>query len=194
MPQHPASELKGDLICTEFNTRRLSRHRLSKSGSSYSAVTRSFLESDQSDFHPTDVIEDADGSLLVADTGSWYMICCPTSKIAKPHVLGAIYRIQKKGLKKHDDPRGQLNWANHKSIGFPTRPAVVKRAIDSLATADNIDALRASSAPMKAVWALPNLWRASAAAVRVPACRGSMCVPRRFTAWLCGEIRRGWNC
>ena len=156
MPQYPASELKGDLICTEFNTRRLSRHRLSKSGSSYSAVTRSFLESDQSDFHPTDVIEDADGSLLVADTGSWYMICCPTSKIAKPHVLGAIYRIQKKGLKKHDDPRGlQLDWSEPQVDWLSdARPAVVKRAINGLATVNNIDALRASSAPMKAVWTL----------------------------------------
>ena len=38
-------------------------------------------ESDQSDavVHPTDVIEDAHGSLLVADTGSWYLMCCPTS-------------------------------------------------------------------------------------------------------------------
>ena len=156
MPQYPASELKGDLICTEFNTRRLSRHRLSKSGSSYSAVTRSFLESDQSDFHPTDVIEDADGSLLVADTGSWYMICCPTSKIAKPHVLGAIYRIQKKGSKKRDDPRGlQLDWSEPQVDWLSdARPAVVKRAINGLATVNNIDALRASSAPMKAVWTL----------------------------------------
>ena len=63
-------------------------------------MTSTFLESDQTDFHPTDVIEDADGSLLVADTGSWYMICCPTSKIAKPHVLGSIYRIQKKGSRR----------------------------------------------------------------------------------------------
>jgi hypothetical protein len=56
-------------------------------------VTSTFLESDQTDFHPTDVIEGADASLLVADTGSWYMICCPTSKIAKPDILGAIYRV-----------------------------------------------------------------------------------------------------
>ena len=37
MPQSHAAGLKGDLICTEFNTRRLSRHRLTKSGSSYSS-------------------------------------------------------------------------------------------------------------------------------------------------------------
>ena len=40
MPRHHALGLKGDLVCTEFNTRRVSRHRLSQSGSSNSAVTK----------------------------------------------------------------------------------------------------------------------------------------------------------
>ena len=65
-----------------------------------------FLESDQTDFHPTDAAEDADGSLLVADTGSWYKICCPTSKTAKPDILGAIYRLKKKDVAQVEDPRG----------------------------------------------------------------------------------------
>jgi len=156
MPRHHSTGLQGDLVCTEFNTRRLSRHRLSKVGSSHSCATSTFLESDQTDFHPTDVIEDADGSLLIADTGSWYMICCPTSKIAKPDVLGAIYRIQKKGLQPDDDPRGlkrdwsrpQVNWLSDQ------RPAVVKRAIDSLASVKHIAALRSASARLPAVWTL----------------------------------------
>ena len=156
MPRHPGFELKGDLICTEFNTRRLSRHRLSQSGSSYSADTSTFLESDQSDFHPTDVIEDADGSLLIADTGSWYKICCPTSKIAKPHVLGAVYRLQKKGSKKHEDPRGlKFDWSQPQVAWLSdSRPAVVKRAIDSLASANHLNALRSSPASVSAVWVL----------------------------------------
>ena len=156
MPRHHASGLKGDLVCTEFNMRRLSRHRLSKTGSSHSAVTSTFLESDQTDFHPTDVIEDADGSLLVADTGSWYMICCPTSKIAKPDVLGAIYRIQKKGSNHQKDPRGlKLDW-DQPQVGWLSgqRPAVVKRAIDALAKEANVDALRSCSARIPALWSL----------------------------------------
>lgn len=156
MPRHDTSGLHGDLICTEFNTRRLSRHQLSRSGSSYSAHTTTFLESDQSDFHPTDVIEDADGSLLVADTGSWYMICCPTSKIAKPDILGAIYRIQKKDSNPIEDPRGlQLDWKQPQvSWLADKRPAVVKRAIEVLAQENNIDALRATDARLHAVWTL----------------------------------------
>ncbi|MFK8111716.1 MAG: PVC-type heme-binding CxxCH protein [Rubripirellula sp.] len=174
MPRHGASGLKGDLILTEFNTRRVSRHQLAKSGSSHSAETSTFIESDQSDFHPTDVIEDADGSLLVADTGSWYMICCPTSKIAKPNVLGAIYRMQKKSERgigfqpvksraptggkpiPPTDARGlMLDW-NEPQVDWlaDQRPAVVKRAIDALAAENNIDALRSSPARIPAVWTL----------------------------------------
>jgi len=156
MPRHRASGLKGNLVLTEFNTRRVSRHRLAKSGSSHAAKTSVLLESDQTDFHPTDVIEDADGSLLVADTGSWYMICCPTSKIAKPDVLGAIYRIQKKGAHRVADPRGlKLDWDQPQASWLSDeRAAVVKRAIDALATPDNTEALRAASARVPVVWAL----------------------------------------
>ncbi|QDT35882.1 PVC-type heme-binding CxxCH protein [Stratiformator vulcanicus] len=162
MPRHRAAGWKDDLVCAEFNTRRVSRHRLSISGSSYSAEPSVLIESDQSDFHPTDVIEDADGSLLVADTGSWYMICCPTSKIAKPDILGAIYRIQRKGTAPHKDPRGlnfdwslpEVNWLSDE------RPAVVKRAIDALAARGEgssnpvVDELRAATAGVPAVWSL----------------------------------------
>ena len=41
------------------------------------------------------IFEDADGSLVVVDTGPWYKLCCPTSQIAKPDVLGAIYRVRR---------------------------------------------------------------------------------------------------
>ena len=65
-----------------------------------------FLVSDNTDFHPTDVIEDADGSLLVVDTGGWYKLCCPSSQLVKADVLGAIYRVRKDGCKQYETPRG----------------------------------------------------------------------------------------
>ena len=170
MPRNDAHGLRGDLFCSDFNLRRISRHQLSRNGSSYSAVTSSFLESDQSDFHPTDVIEDADGSLLVADTGSWYMICCPTSKVAKPHILGAIYRIQKADPPVSNDPRGlDLDWRAPKINWLSdARPAVVKRAIDALAEEDNIAALRSAKARVPALWALHRIpGDASRSATRV---------------------------
>ncbi|MFP6874929.1 MAG: PVC-type heme-binding CxxCH protein, partial [Verrucomicrobiales bacterium] len=156
MPQGKALGMRGDLICTEFNMRRLSRHRLTRSGSSYSSEMSSFLESDQTDFHPTDVIEDADGSLLVADTGSWYMICCPTSKVAKPDVLGAIYRIHKKTAPSPGDPRGlELDWKKPRVDWLSDeRPFVTKRAIDALAGERDVDGLSSAKARIPALWAL----------------------------------------
>ena len=156
MPQNRKSALRGDLVCTEFNTHRVSRHQLTPAGATWNAKLTTLLQSDQSDFHPTDVIEDADGSLLVADTGSWYMICCPTSKIAKPDVLGAIYRLREKGQVSTPDPRGgSLDW-DEPEISWleDPRPAVAQRAISVLATDSNIEALSNAPGRLSAVWAL----------------------------------------
>jgi putative membrane-bound dehydrogenase-like protein len=164
MPKNEALGMRGDLLCSDFNLRRISRHQLTRDGSTYRAETSSFLESNQSDFHPTDVIEDADGSLLVADTGSWYMICCPTSKVAKPHVLGAIYRIVKESSSAPGDPRGlELDWTQPSVTWLSDeRPEVVKRAIDALAEESNIDDLRAAEVRIPALWTLNRIPGAAA--------------------------------
>ena len=166
MPQSNTLNMKGDLLCADFNLRRLSKHSVSRSGSTYSSKTSVFLESDQTDFHPTDVIEDADGSLLVADTGSWYMICCPTSKVARPDVLGAIYRIQRKNAPAFMDPRGlKLNWTNPQVDWLSDeRPAVVKRAIDALAKASNLEMLKDANALIPALWSIHRISGKSARA------------------------------
>ncbi len=78
------------------------------SGSSYVATSEDFLRSSDPDFHPTDVIEDADGSLIVVDTGGWFRNGCPTSQLAKPDITGGLYRIRRVNGPKVSDPRG---WA-----------------------------------------------------------------------------------
>ena len=80
--------------------RKVSRHVLVPTGSTYTTKDSDFVVSDNLDFHPTDVIEDADGSLLIVDTGGWYKLCCPTSQLVKPDVTGAIYRVKKVGAHK----------------------------------------------------------------------------------------------
>jgi hypothetical protein len=58
-----------------------------------------------------EMIEDADGSLLILDTGGWYKLCCPSSQLVKPDVKGAIYRVKKVGAHKVADPRGEkIEW------------------------------------------------------------------------------------
>ena len=90
-------EYRYNLFCCQFNLRKVSRHVLVPKGSTYVSHDSDFLVSDNIDFHPTDVLEDRDGSLLVLDTGGWYKICCPTSQFIKADVTGAIYRIKKVG-------------------------------------------------------------------------------------------------
>ena len=90
-------EYRYNLFCCQFNLRKVSRHVLVPQGSTYVSHDSDFLVSDNIDFHPTDVLEDRDGSLLVLDTGGWYKICCPTSQFIKADVTGAIYRIKKAG-------------------------------------------------------------------------------------------------
>ncbi len=131
-------EYENNLFVCSFNLHKLTRHILELDGATFKTKDSDFLVSDNPDFHPTDVIEDADGSLLVLNTGGWYKICCPTSQLSKPDVLGAIYRVRKVGAKKLEDPRGlKIAWKQMKAataarLLADERPAVRKRAIDSL--------------------------------------------------------------
>lgn len=90
-------DYRDNLFATTFNLRKVTRHILKPKGATYASTDSDFLVSDNVDFHPTDVLPDADGSLLVVDTGGWYKLCCPSSQLAKPDILGAIYRVRKVG-------------------------------------------------------------------------------------------------
>lgn len=151
MMRNTASGLRDDLLCAEFNMRRVSRHQLTPEGGTFKAASSDFLVSDQMDFHPTDVIEDADGSVLIADTGGWYKLCCPTSTLAKPDVLGAIYRVRRADAKRVDDPWGlKVDWARPGvALLADPRPKVVERAQAILAsqgaTAPLLEVLRSGT-------------------------------------------------
>lgn len=131
-------DYRDNLFSSSFNLHKISRHQLIREGSTYRSIDSDFLVSDNPDFHPTHMREDADGSLLIIDTGGWYKLCCPTSQLHKPDVLGAIYRVSRVNVPVQQDPRGtRLNWEN---VGFAdlaqrlgdSRPAVRRRAIQAL--------------------------------------------------------------
>ena len=128
MLRSDALGLRGELLCTQFNLRKISRHTLAPDGATFRTSDQDFVVSDQADFHPTDVVEAADGSVLIADTGGWYKLCCPTSKSEKPEVLGAIYRVRKKDAAKTADGRGAKEiaalWAAIRSDSAEVRVAV----------------------------------------------------------------------
>ncbi|QDT94341.1 PVC-type heme-binding CxxCH protein [Gimesia algae] len=132
-------EYQGNIFTTIFNTHKVIRSQLIRNGATFETKEEDFLVSDDPDFHPTDIIEDADGSLLVINTGGWFRIGCPQSQISKPDIHGAIYRIRKTGTPALKDPYGlTLDW---KSLSPPrklqllndTRPFVQQKAIEELA-------------------------------------------------------------
>jgi len=131
-------EYRDNLYSAQFNTHKVLRHQLTRDGATYRCADQDFLVSDHVDFHPTDVLEDADGSLLVIDTGGWFRIGCPTSQIAKPEVGGAIYRIRRQAAKSVADPRGlKIDWdrtsdTEMADLMADPRPAVTERAIEWL--------------------------------------------------------------
>jgi len=91
------AEFRDNLFATSFNLHKVTRHILRAKGATYASTESDFLITEDPDFHPTDVLQDADGSLLVVDTGGWYKLCCPSSQLVKPDVLGAIYRVKRVG-------------------------------------------------------------------------------------------------
>lgn len=132
-------EYQGNIFTTIFNTHKVIRSKLVRNGATYETQEEDFLVSENPDFHPTDIIEDADGSLLVIDTGGWFRIGCPQSQISKPDIHGGIYRIRKTGTPSLKDPYGlALDWRSltpQRKIQLlnDARPFVQKRAIEELA-------------------------------------------------------------
>lgn len=130
-------EFRGNLFSAQFNPHRVQRHILARHGATFATEDSDFLVSSDPDFHPCDVLEDADGSLLVVDTGGWYVDQCPLSRISKPEFKGGIYRVQRTDARKLNDPRGSsLNWkqppaALAKLLEDP-RPFVAGRAVETL--------------------------------------------------------------
>lgn len=171
---------QGALLCAQFNLRKVSLHQLVPEGATFRTQDSSLVESSNPDFHPTDVIEDADGSILVADTGGWYKICCPTSKELKPEVLGAIYRISRNDAPPAADPRGlKLEWKNASASDLSARLAdprheVATRAAQNLVQRGEVLEIAgllarggSREARLNALWVLIRIQSAAArAAVR----------------------------
>lgn len=109
-------EFQNNFFTALFNGGKVLRVELQRQGATFAAVQREFLSGISPDIHITDVLEDADGSLLVVDTGGWFYRGCPTSQHSKPDIKGAIYRIRRHDRKPIDDPWGKdIAWNDLKS-------------------------------------------------------------------------------
>jgi putative membrane-bound dehydrogenase-like protein len=198
-------DFTGDAFACSFNLRTVSRHRLVPQGGSFTTVDEPFVTVDAADFHPTDVIEDADGSLLVVDTGGWYKLCCPTSQLEKPAVLGAIYRIRRVSAPTVADPRGRrIDWHTLSAQRLVAllddpRPVVAERAIDELRRrgSDAVEMIAwgfssgapAASGRRNAVWTLAGIDGEAARSTVRQALRDESALVRQAAAHVAGLTR-----
>ena len=140
-------EWRGNLFAANFNLRKITRHILTPDGATFRTTDSDLLVSDQTDFHPTDVIEQEGGlggtnSLLIADTGGWYKICCPTSQLVKPDVLGGIYRVRKSDAAPRTERGGSFhdpikNWMSLLHDGTASERNFAARSLAKNASHDN---------------------------------------------------------
>jgi putative membrane-bound dehydrogenase-like protein len=172
------------LFACYFNLHKVVQHKLQPNGPTYDTEDVDFLACDHPDFHPTDVFEDADGSLLIVDTGGWYKVCCPTSQLAKPDVLGAIYRVRRNDAPSITDPLGaEIAWTKANATELTAllkdpRLFVQRRATAELRKLQDkaVDALsavvKANESPevrRRAVWTLAGIDAPAAVAAIAPA-------------------------
>ena len=160
------------LMASLFNMRKITRHELQRDGATFASETTDFVVSESIDFHPTDVLEDADGSLIIVDTGGWYKLCCPTSQLWKPDVLGAIYRVRRTGSHNIKDARGrnivwnELNAPELSALLADERKVVRQQAVKRLTNLGEavvpslqnvLSSASDSGARTEAVWALTRI-------------------------------------
>lgn len=172
------------LFACYFNLHKVVQHKLKPNGPTYDTEDVDFLACDHPDFHPTDVFEDADGSLLIVDTGGWYKVCCPTSQLAKPDILGAIYRVRRNDSSPLADPLGlEIAWATADAKSLTALLKDPRLFVQRRATAElrkikeaAIDALSAvvqsndsAEVRRRAVWTLAGINTPAAAAALAPA-------------------------
>lgn len=127
-----------NIFYSEFNTGKITRSIVIPDGATYRTIDKPFMTSTNNNTHPTDVLEAADGSLLVVVTGGWFIAGCPLSVVAKPEIKGGVYRIRKKDAQSFDDPRGkQISFQSispqelTKYMADP-RPVVRDKAVNQL--------------------------------------------------------------
>lgn len=165
-------EYRGNLFSALFSGHKVQRHVLSPNGATFASRDEDFLATENVEFHPTDVLEDADGSLIVIETGGWYKHCCPSSTFYLPDVQGAIYRIRKTDAAKIADPRGRdlvietMPTEAAVKLLSDRRPIVARRAIERLgklraaavpALHNVIHSTDDAEARLNAVWALARI-------------------------------------
>lgn len=173
-------ESTGHLFSAQHNSRKIGRHVLTRDGATFRSEDFDFVTSDDPDFHPSDVLGDADGSLIVVDTGSWYIHHCPTGQIRNSPATGGLWRVRRADAAPVKDPRGfQIDWTSASPgeltrLLSDSRPVVRERAQRTLgargraavpALARVIQSASEGATAQRAMWSLAAIADESAAAL-----------------------------
>ena len=131
------------LVAAQFNLHKVTAHRLIPRGASFVTADIELVTTQRIDFHPTDVVECNDGSLLVIDTGGWYNLCCPSSGVDQSIAPGGIYRLTTRAIADRLKNSAQTVEAG-KSFG-----RFGNSVIDALSTARAMQLARDTAEPLK---------------------------------------------
>ena len=85
------------LFSTHYMLHKVVRHDLIGDGSSFRAEDTDFLSTTAHDVRLTDVLEDADGSLLVVDMGAWFTYGFPGNPLPSPRCSGRFTGFAARG-------------------------------------------------------------------------------------------------
>ncbi len=166
------AEFRDNLFVALFNMRQVTRHVLERDGATFRASTEQFLISTDNDFRPSDVIEDADGSLLVINCGTWSNACGAFRGGGQAKAPGSIYRIRKQGVESPRDARGlRIAWNDLSTVEliaqlddprFAVRDHAIEKLVDQggIAAVELAKLLQSESsvaAKRQAIWALARI-------------------------------------
>lgn len=164
-------DFRGCLLSAQYMLHKVVQHKLVRDGSTYRAEDSDFVTTMDHDVRLTDVVEDADGSLLLVDMGAWFTYGFLGNPLPKPDALGAIYRVRRTNVPRIADPWGKaLELSEHKPeelirLLADPRFAVSDRALDRLVRLGNAsvpalsalvgeDMNKTADVRRSAVWAL----------------------------------------
>ncbi len=180
------SKYRDRLLSTHYMLHKIVRHELIRDGSTFRAVDTDFLTTTAHDVRLTDLVEDADGSLLCIDMGAWFTYGFPGNPLPRPDSRGAIYRIRRASFPALGDPWGE--WV----VGHAGSPSALIARLDdrlpkkqdralarlvklgNLVVADIEKAIadhdgRSAEARRNCVWALCRIGTPEAMAAALPA-------------------------
>src|SRR5262249_17662783 len=187
------AEFRGNLFSAQHNSRSVGRHVLVPEGSTFRSKDEPFLTTDDPDFHPSDVLEDADGTLRGTAPGWWSAPHPPPGSPRRGGGAGGMGRGGGAGTRPPADPWGlKEDWAGAapdrlcRLLADP-RPAVRDRVRRTLAARGKAAVAHLAAALEKAsdtatrqqlLWALAGAADASA----LPPLRRALDAPDPDTA------------